>query len=162
MVPHLFNPLYTAIWYCVTLRSVQDSDKMTFILLKSTNHHDRVYIEGILPKGPYPPCLRMADRALLAGYPRHETVYLVHTDGRSHHYANVIMIVMASQITSLAIVYSIVYSDADQRKHQSSASLAFVRGIHRGPVNSRTNRQLRGKCFHLMSHHDICDILHLM
>ena len=27
-------------------------------------------IEGILPKGPYPPCLRMADRALLAGYPQ--------------------------------------------------------------------------------------------
>ena len=41
-----------------------------------------------------------------------------------------------SQITSLTIIYSIVYSDADQRKHQSSASLAFVRGIHRGPVNS--------------------------
>ena len=34
------------------------------------------------------------------------------------------------------IVYSTAYSDADQRKHQSSASLAFVRGIHRGPVNS--------------------------
>ena len=42
---------------------------------------------------------------------------------------------IASQITSLTIVYSIVYSDADQRKHQSSASLAFVWGIHRGPVN---------------------------
>ena len=43
---------------------------------------------------------------------------------------------MASQITSLTIVYSTVYSGADQRKHQSSASLAFVRGIHRSPVNS--------------------------
>ena len=43
---------------------------------------------------------------------------------------------IASQITSLTTVYSIVYSDADQRKHQSSASLAFVRGLHRGPVNS--------------------------
>ena len=43
---------------------------------------------------------------------------------------------MASQITSLAIVYSTLYSDADQRKHGSSASLAFVRGIHWGPVNS--------------------------
>ena len=43
---------------------------------------------------------------------------------------------MASQITSLTIVYSSVYSGADQRKHQSSASLAFVRGIHRWPVNS--------------------------
>ena len=43
---------------------------------------------------------------------------------------------IASQITSLTIVYSTVYSDADHRKHQSSASLAFVRGIHRWPVNS--------------------------
>ena len=43
---------------------------------------------------------------------------------------------MASQITSLTIVYSTVYSGADQRKHQSSTSQAFVRGIHRRPVNS--------------------------
>ena len=43
---------------------------------------------------------------------------------------------MAPQITSHTIVYSTVYSGADQRKHQSSASLAFVRGIHRWPVNS--------------------------
>ena len=39
-------------------------------------------------------------------------------------------------ITSLTIVYSTVYSGADQRKHQSSASLAFVWGIHQWPVNS--------------------------
>ena len=38
---------------------------------------------------------------------------------------------MTSQITSLASVYSTVYSGADQSKHQSSASLAFV-----SPVNS--------------------------
>ena len=43
---------------------------------------------------------------------------------------------MASQIISLKIVYSTVYSGADQRKYQNSASLAFVRGIHRWPVNS--------------------------
>ena len=42
---------------------------------------------------------------------------------------------MASQITSLMIVYSTIYSGADQGKHQSSASLAFVMGIHRWPVN---------------------------
>ena len=53
----------------------------------------------------------------------------------SYHYGDVIMGAIASQITSLTIVYSTVYSDADQRKHQSFASLAFVRGIHRGPVN---------------------------
>ena len=49
---------------------------------------------------------------------------------------NVIMGMIASQITSLTIVCSTVYSGANQRKHQISASLAFVRGIHRGPVNS--------------------------
>ena len=43
---------------------------------------------------------------------------------------------MVSQITRLPIVYSAVYSGVDQRKHQSSASLAFVRGIQRWPVNS--------------------------
>ena len=41
---------------------------------------------------------------------------------------------MASHFTSLIIVYSAVYSGADQKKNQSSASLAFVWGIHRGPV----------------------------
>ena len=45
------------------------------------------------------------------------------------------VIMGASQIISLSIVFSTVYSDADQRKHQSSASLAFVQGIYRGPVN---------------------------
>ena len=66
------------------------------------------------------------------------------------HYDDVIMSAIASQITSLTIVYSIVYSD--QSKHQSSASLAFVWGIHRGPRwIPRTNGQLRGKCFHLMT-----------
>ena len=54
----------------------------------------------------------------------------------STHYCNAIMDTIASLITSFTIVYSTVYSGVDQRKHQSSASLAFVRGIHRGPVNS--------------------------
>ena len=52
------------------------------------------------------------------------------------HCSDVKMGTIGSQITSLTIVYSTVYSDADQRKHQSSSSLAFVRGIHRRPVNS--------------------------
>ena len=57
------------------------------------------------------------------------------------HYINVLMSSMASQITNLTIVCSKVYSGADQRKHQSSASLAFVRGIHqsrhKGPVTQK-------------------------
>ena len=55
---------------------------------------------------------------------------------RSIHCGDVIMGAIASQITSLTFVYSTVYSDADQRKQQSSASLAFVWGIHRELVNS--------------------------
>ena len=58
------------------------------------------------------------------------------TKTRTVHYDDVIMGTIASQITSLTIVYSTVYSGADQSKHKSSASLAFVWGIHRGPVNS--------------------------
>ena len=52
------------------------------------------------------------------------------------HYGDVIMGAIASQITSFTIVFWTVYSDADQRKYQSSVSLAFVRGIHRSSVNS--------------------------
>ena len=54
----------------------------------------------------------------------------------THQNNDVIMGAIASKITSLTIVYSTVYSSADQRKHQSSAWLAFVRGIHRWPLNS--------------------------
>ena len=52
------------------------------------------------------------------------------------HYCNVIMGAIASLITSITSVYSTIHSGADQRKHQSSASLAFVREIHRRPMNS--------------------------
>ena len=55
------------------------------------------------------------------------------------HYSDVIMSVMMSQITGVSIVCSTVDSDADQRKHQSSASLAFVRGIHRWRGIPHTN-----------------------
>ena len=68
-----------------------------------------------------------------------------HTRNREHcayflgctsgHYSDVLMGAIASQITSLVTVYSVVYWGAGQRKHQSFASLAFVRGIHRRPVN---------------------------
>ena len=53
-----------------------------------------------------------------------------------YHYTDVIMGTIASHITSLTIVYSTVYSDADHRKHQNSALQAFLRGIRRRPVNS--------------------------
>ena len=63
------------------------------------------------------------------------------------HYNDVIRSAMASQITSLRIVYSTVYSGVDQRKHQSSASRAFVQGIHRSLVNSPHKRPVTRKMF---------------
>ena len=63
------------------------------------------------------------------------------------HYIDVIMSMMASQITSVSIVYSTVCSGPDQRKHQNSMSLAFVRGIHRWLVNSLHNGPVTWKMF---------------
>ena len=63
------------------------------------------------------------------------------------HYFDVIMNTIASQITSLTVVYWIVFSDTDQRKHQSSVLLAFVREIHRSPVNSPHKEPVTRKMF---------------
>ena len=63
------------------------------------------------------------------------------------HYNDVIVNVMASQITSLTIVHLTVYSGADQRQHQSSTLLVFVMGIHRWPVNSPHKGLLTQKMF---------------
>ena len=65
--------------------------------------------------------------------------------GRLH--CEVIMGAMASQITSLIIVSSPVYSGTDQRKRESSASLASVRGNHRWPVKSTHKRPVTRKMF---------------
>ena len=63
------------------------------------------------------------------------------------HYSDIIMGSMASQITSITIIYSSVYSGADQRKHQSSTPLAFVLGIHRRPVSSPHKGPVTRKMF---------------
>ena len=63
------------------------------------------------------------------------------------HYSDVIVSAIESQITSITVVNSTVYSGADQRKHQSSASLAFVEGIHRSPVNSPHKGPVTRKMF---------------
>ena len=75
------------------------------------------------------------------------------------HYSAVIMGAMASQITSLTIVSSTVYSGADLRRHQSSLSLAFVRGIHRWPVNSPHKGSVTRKIFPF---YDVIMIYHSM
>ena len=63
------------------------------------------------------------------------------------HNNDVLMSVAASQFTSLTIAYSTVYSGADQRKHQSSASLAFVWGIQQWSVNSPHKGPVTRKMF---------------
>ena len=63
------------------------------------------------------------------------------------HNTDVMMSAMASQITSLTIVYLTVYSGTDQRKHQSSVSLAFLRWIHRRPKNSPHKGPVTRKMF---------------
>ena len=71
---------------------------------------------------------------------------VLHIAGR-WHYNDVIMSMRASQITSVLSVYSNACSGADQRKHQNSASLAFVRGIHQALVNSPHEGPVTWKMF---------------
>ena len=65
----------------------------------------------------------------------------------AHHYGDVIISALVSQITSPMIACATVYSGVDQRNHKSSASLAFVLGIHRWPVNSPHKWPVTGKMF---------------
>ena len=84
------------------------------------------------------------DTLMVSAWAPHEDIQV--NDAHTHH-TDVTISTMASQVTSLTIVYSTVYSGADQRKLQSSASLAFVRGIHRWPVNSPHKGPVTRKMF---------------
>ena len=79
------------------------------------------------------------------------------------NYHDVIMGAMASQITSLTIVYSTVYSSADRRKYKSPTSLAIVRGLHRWPVNSPHKRASNAENVSIWwRHHEIWGKFHLL
>ena len=66
-------------------------------------------------------------------YDHNNSVSLLTEPSDAYHNSDVIMGMMGSQITWVLIIYSAVCSGTDQRKHQTSSSLAFVRGIHRSP-----------------------------
>ena len=116
--------------------------------------------------------------SLVFSFPRMETKYPIfwHTRIRCcflilTHYRDVIMSTMATQITSVSTVWSIVCSATDQRNHQSSASLAFVGGIHRWPVNSPHKEPVTRKIFpfvdvimanHTMKKTDLRNLLHVV
>ena len=86
-------------------------------------------------------------------------IFMEYTVSCCIHYNDGVMGAMASEIPSLTIVYSIVYSGVNQRKHQSSASLAFVREIHWWPVNFPHKGRVKMKIFPfddvIIFHHDM-------
>ena len=115
------------IWPFLALLRIVGQNKCLYRILERTNLSNTCLVQSALLSITYSPWCQNAyydmARVRLSWVSSH-----LH---RSSRYNDVIMSVIASQITSLTIVYSTVYSGANQRKHQSSASLAFVRGIHR-------------------------------
>ena len=110
-------------WYCFCLNLIPGSSLLNHVWLKSALGHRW--------KASFLPMVYKLQ------------FLLWHT-----HYSDAILSAMTSQITGVSIVYSIVCSGTGQRYHQSSTSLAFVRGIHR---NSPHKGQWRGKYFHLVT-----------
>ena len=92
-----------------------------------------------------------SDARCISGYRLYRQTSSCPPQGNIPNNIDVILSAMAYQITSLTIVWWTVYSDADQRKYQSTASLAFVRGTHRWPVNFPRKGRATGICFHLMT-----------
>ena len=136
MYKYTWGPFYQHGWVIISIIKVISqlgpwfSIKMTSYQYRKSHHGDRTILRpsylhnGISYTGKMTSLYwikAQADRKMVLL----TAVYQI------FHYCDVIMDTIAPQITSLMIVYSTVYSGADQRKHQSSASLAFVWGIHR-------------------------------
>ena len=125
-------PFYLSLNRLTSVKSSEYHPYIIKIILKIIYQKFRSNLPGPMswyyfPRGPFCP----------PPFPKENgRLWSCHHPFVDSHYNDVIMGKIGSQITSLTIVYSTVYSDADERKRQSSASLAFVRGIHRGPVNS--------------------------
>ena len=117
------------------LKSFLDKDERTDMCFNSIGAYSLLVGDGVKVLENIPWIIHTA-----RSYVRYRPIYL-------YHYDAVKMGAIASQITSLAIVYPTVYSGADQSKHQRSASLAFVWGIHRGPVNSPHKLPVARKMF---------------
>ena len=114
------------------LRNSGNKHQNNPLVSAETVRHSSTFIILYMWSPRHPPPLPQPQAFLTHNYAHHWKCLVA----MSRHYSDVIMSTIASLITSITIVYLTVYSDEDQRKHQSPASLAFVRGIHRRPVNS--------------------------
>ena len=94
---------------------------------------------------------RISHKAPICNRNVHTCAYFCYKVVGAVSYSDVVISAMSSQSTGVAIVYSTACSGADQRKYQSSTSLAFVRGITGDWWIPHTMCQQRGKCFHLMT-----------
>ena len=119
----LYTQIIICLWYTPT-SSILPSSFRSMTLLSPPNHKAFLFSRHAF----WIPMTTIRSREGQTCVPGYE-IYV-------SHYDDVIISAMAPQDTSLTIVYSTVYSGADQRKYQSSTSLAFVRGIHRWLVNS--------------------------
>ena len=119
------------------------------------NFSSTVAPEIAIRQHPVPPVTKMVGITTTAGFQCTKTNTSVQYNPLKRiylHSNNVTMTVMASQITGIWTVCSVVRSGAYQRKYQSSASLTCVKGIHQWPMDSPHQRPvLRGECFHLMT-----------
>ena len=121
---------------CIAWTNVGSSSAM------SSDIHLREYFQEIRQPSITKISLKMADLKCYSNLPETNELIIL-------HYSDIIKGTIVSQITSLTLVYSTVNSDAAQRKHQSSASLSSVRGIHRWSVNSPHNWPVTRKMFPL-------------
>ena len=105
--------------------NIHPPDKTIIWTYKSICHwHPIKYVHGIF-------CEMLSGECVIVFHVIHLPL-----DIFDDHYNGVIISAMASQITGFSIAYSTVCPGTDERKHQSSASLAFVRGNHRWPLDS--------------------------
>ena len=130
-----------AMYYNIHANFLLARDMISTILITGVGDGQMFDIHGLGTNHELSIYLRKTSQSIL------EPAMLYLSTNDPVHYSDVMMGVIASQITSVVIIYSTVDSGADQRKYQSSASLAFVQEIHRRPVNSPHKWSVTPKMF---------------
>ena len=124
------------IWNGITSGVVEDNEWYWFEWIRCTVLI--FYLDGLIQKR----CNSSGSALELRRFCIKSSICRTQRMNNKTHYSDVIMSAMVYQITSHTSVYSAIYSGAHKRKHQSSASLAFVRGIHRSPHTGPITRKM--------------------